>query len=208
MKKYKYKCQSVTEETPIEVLNIINCNYKYDEYSGLITNTKTNFTYTKIGIGGYINDIIIRYDNIQFTIKPHRLIWFLKTQTLLKIGEMIDHVNGIRNDNKWTNLRKATFKENQQNVKKSNNKTYSSIYKGVCLEKRRTFNRYTVNIRVSDKMQTIGIFKNQELGAKFYDSAARFYHKEFASCNFAEIFIEPKSVEELRLLKQTKFKYN
>lgn len=206
MKKYKYKCKSVTEETPVEVLNIINCNYRYDEYNGLITNTKTNFTYTKIGINGYVNDIIIRYANIQFTIKPHRLIWFLKTQTILKTSEMVDHINGIRNDNKWANLRKATFKENQQNVKKSGSKKYSSIYKGVCLEKRRNFNRYTVNIRINDKMKTIGTFKNQELGAKFYDSAARYYHKEFAKCNFNEIFIESKSVEELRLLKKSNFK--
>lgn len=52
----------------------------------------------------------------------HRVIWFYMTGEWPKHD--IDHINGIRNDNRWSNLREATRSENLKNQKKRfDNKT-------------------------------------------------------------------------------------
>ena len=74
------------------------------------------------------NDYIyVAIDSVRYRV--HRVIWKLYHGT--EPGETIDHINGIRNDNRICNLRLASFLENSQNVVnlKKNNK---SGYVGVC----------------------------------------------------------------------------
>jgi hypothetical protein len=52
--------------------------------------------------------------------KLHRLIWFRQTG---EWPEIIDHINGIRNDNRWCNLRNVTTQENCKNQKLRRNNT-------------------------------------------------------------------------------------
>ena len=47
------------------------------------------------------------------TYKEHRLIWFMQTGEWPK-GE-IDHINQIRSDNRWANLREVSKAENARN---------------------------------------------------------------------------------------------
>jgi len=47
--------------------------------------------------------------------KVHRLIWLWMTGEWPKFE--IDHENGIRNDNRWKNLRDVTHRENMMNQK-------------------------------------------------------------------------------------------
>jgi hypothetical protein len=208
MKKYVYQKKSVSQNDPKEVFEIMRKNYRYDENTGVITNINTGKVYDKLTKKLYLTKISMRYNNIEYLIMPHRLVYFLNTNDFPNDNEVIDHINGIRNDNRPINLRKATTYQNQQNAVKRTNKQYSSKFKGVGVEKYPTYINYAVTIQINHKKYKICRVKNEELAAKIYDSAARFYHKEFASCNFTEIFIKPKSVEELRLLKQTEFKCN
>lgn len=64
------------------------------------------------------------------------------------------------------------------------------------MENFNTIGIYTITNLVNNKIYvgstTNSLFKNEKLATKFYDSAARYYHKEFAKCNFNENFIEPK----------------
>ena len=83
--------------------------------------------------------------------KVHRIIWFMHHGKLSK-GMHIDHVNGIRNDNRIVNLRLVTQHTNSKNRSKSkNNKTGHnaiSYYEG--LNHRGTLiRRYTVCIAVA-----------------------------------------------------------
>ena len=59
--------------------------------------------------------------------KEHRLIWLYHYGEWPK--ECIDHINGIRDDNRIENLREATNQQNQFNRKSE--KDSSSQYKGV-----------------------------------------------------------------------------
>ena len=45
--------------------------------------------------------------------------------------EFIDHINGIRNDNRWENLRNASHSENQQNQRAAQKDNKSSMLLGV-----------------------------------------------------------------------------
>lgn len=61
---------------------------------------------------GYVTLMIARVPHY-----AHRLAWLYVTG--LTPPEFIDHRNGVRSDNKWSNLREATHAINQQNKRKA-----------------------------------------------------------------------------------------
>lgn len=63
----------------------------------------------------------------------------------------IDHINGIRNDNRKENLREVTRSENQRNITKCNKANTSGVH-GVIWD--RTRNQYIARIRVGSKRLT------------------------------------------------------
>jgi hypothetical protein len=77
----------------------------------------------------------------------------------MKYGEwpnFIDHINGIRSDNKLSNLRSVTQKENSCNSKKPENNT--SGYIGVSWNKRDQ--RWASYITINKKRKSLGNFVN------------------------------------------------
>ena len=102
-------------------------------------------------------------------VKGHRIIW------LYVYGvwpNSIDHINGIRNDNRLCNLRSVSHEANMQNVKKAkrNNKTG---FLGVNLHHS---GNYEASLSVGGKKKHIGNFKTPELAHAAYLSAKRKYH--------------------------------
>lgn len=55
---------------------------------------------------------VIRVDG--YLYKAHRLIWLYVNG---RLPEFIDHINGVRNDNRIQNMRNATKAENSRNVR-------------------------------------------------------------------------------------------
>lgn len=105
----------------------------------------------------------------------HRLIFLYMTGSLPT--KMVDHINGNRSDNRWTNLRLADIYQNGFNRgKQRDNK---SGYKGVVKRKNRwiaqmTFHRHVIHL---------GMFATKEEAAKCYNDNAILYHGEFANLN-------------------------
>jgi hypothetical protein len=90
----------------------------------------------------------------------HRLIWFLVTGKWP--DHEIDHLNGVKDDNRWDNLRDITHRENVCNKRMySNNEsgcTGVSWHKGD--------NRWQASIRQNGKLRYIGCFDSLEEAIK------------------------------------------
>jgi hypothetical protein len=93
------------------------------------------------------------------------------------LPNMIDHVNGIKTDNRIENLRSATSFTNNQNakVRKDNN----SGVKGVSLKN----GKWYVQLKVNGVKKSFGYFKDLELADLVAQEARNKYHGEFACHN-------------------------
>ena len=102
----------------------------------------------------------------------HRLAWFYVK------GEWpeneIDHINGIRSDNRFCNLREASRSQNQQNRKKAqlNNKSTGII--GTYVE--RATGKFYSSITLNRKQKRLGTFNTVEQAHNAYIKAKRELH--------------------------------
>lgn len=107
----------------------------------------------------------------QKAYKAHRLAILYMT------GEfpiaLVDHLNGVKHDNAWFNLREATALQNNYNKTISaHNKTG---YVGVCHHK----DRYRADIRVGGKNVYLGLFATAEAASEAYETVAVQLHEGF-----------------------------
>ena len=88
--------------------------------------------------------------------RAHRLIWRYMT------GEWppdeIDHINRVRSDNRWCNLRLATRSQNRKNI--SVHKDASSESKGVSWHKQK--GKWRARIHYNGKELSLGLFDRKE----------------------------------------------
>lgn len=120
---------------------------------------------------GYIE---IRYNHK--TYNAHRIAWYL--QTGRDPGAVnIDHINCIKSDNRFVNLRLATNEQNSRNKKKGQG--FSSKYKGVSWYKRK--GKWMSQIRYGGKSVHLGYFEDEYEAHLAYRKAAAAYHGEFAN---------------------------
>ena len=104
---------------------------------------------------------------IRITIKgkmypAHRLAYLYMTGKFPE--NFIDHINHIKDDNIWTNLRDATNSQNQANRLKLNNNT--SGYKGVCWDKERK--KWGAQIMYMNKRIYLGRYTTLQEAAEAY----------------------------------------
>ena len=114
---------------------------------------------------GYVR-IMIRGRNY----RAHRLAYFYMTGEHPK--EQVDHINGIRNDNRWSNIRECYQNENQQNRKKLTNNT--SGYIGVSWNTK--IQKWHARIGHCKKIIHLGFFDTAEEAYEAYLNAKSKYH--------------------------------
>ena len=108
--------------------------------------------------------------------REHHLVWFKYHN---KFPVFLDHINGIRDDNRIENLREATDRTNAFNRPKYC--VNQSGYKGVSWHK--ASNSWVAQIQTDNKKIHIGCFNSKEEAYKAYDVKAKELHKEFARTN-------------------------
>jgi len=92
-------------------------------------------------------------------------------------AKYLDHINGIRNDNRLCNLREATQTENTRNQGKQ--KTNTSGLKGAGWHKGQK--KWVAKIRIGTTDKWLGTFSSKEEAHAAYCEAAKKYHGEFAN---------------------------
>jgi hypothetical protein len=107
------------------------------------------------------------------SLKAHRVIWAIAHGQWP--AEEIDHVNGVRSDNRLVNLREATSSENGWNTSSYSNNT--SGFKGVSWDRKN--HKWVANIRHLGKQWRIGSFSSALEAHKAYQAEALSLRREF-----------------------------
>lgn len=102
--------------------------------------------------------------------RAHRLAWFY---SFGKWPMNIDHINGIRHDNRLVNLRDVTTSVNNQN-RRIPQKNNSTGFLGVSL---RSCGKFQAEIRVGGVKKYLGTFKTAEAAHEAYVLAKRDLHE-------------------------------
>lgn len=114
--------------------------------------------------------LALKVNNIPYL--EHRLIWLWHNGEL---SAHIDHINGIRNDNRIENLRIATHSENMRNAKIR--KDSKSGIKGVHWCK--TKQKWKATLTFNGKQHYLGRFDDLDLAKKAVDEARKIHHGKF-----------------------------
>ncbi len=114
------------------------------------------------------------------TYRAHRVIWAMQTNRWPP--ENIDHIDRIKANNSWNNLRSASKSQNCANVASRKNST--SQYLGVSWV--RSKGKWVAKIAKNKEVMFLGYFKCEIEAASAYDMAATRLHQEFAHLNFPE----------------------
>lgn len=156
-------------------ISYLKANLNYDPLTGHIwyiksgANRRLDVPAGCINVNGYINI------SLKSTLyKAHRIIWAWMTGIWPE--HEIDHINLIRSDNRWANLRLATVTQNRQN--KPLYKNSGCGLKGVTWHKAER--KWRAQIQINKRKIIIGRFSTPEEAHAAYAKTATEHFGEFA----------------------------
>ena len=135
----------------------------YNPDTGVFTRKISTCNKVKVGdIAGYIHTkgyILISLNSKKYC--AHRLAFLYMGG---EIPEEVDHINHIRKDNRWFNLRAVTHNENCRNI--SMQKVNKSGFNGICWHKKA--GKWQAYISVQGRCIHLGYFtdKNNAISAR------------------------------------------
>jgi hypothetical protein len=114
---------------------------------------------------GYIQ---IKINNVIYP--AHRLIWLFHNGSIDK-NMQIDHINGVKDDNRIENLRLVTPQQNCFNRSRLNAKGYTW---------NKAEKKWQSSIYLNGKLKYLGLYINEQDARNVYLENCKIYHKEFS----------------------------
>lgn len=140
----------------------INIGYTYNIISGKIINKNSKEITAKSKNGYIVIHIWCKITKRQYNLQGHQFAWYIINNECV---EQIDHINGIRDDNRLCNLRSVTHQENHFNETKA--KGYSWFKRD---------NNWRAQIMINNKNIHLGYFNLEEDARAAYIEAKEKYH--------------------------------
>lgn len=146
---------------PLPPYDLLHKLFSYDRESGLLTrkikgkggNAPTGSIVGTPNKAGHLRVKITERKNKNLAFAVHRIIWFMETGTDPMFHD-IDHINRIKDDNRWINLRMVSRSENSFNQQKCTTEIYPGVHKRK--------NRYCARIMIDYVRVNLGSFKTAE----------------------------------------------
>ena len=132
----------------------------------------------RIDAKGYL---LVYADGIR--LRAHRVVYALFYGEWPK--EQIDHINGVKTDNRIKNLRLASNSLNQQNKLRPNGKTVTGS-RGVTFTPHSKVNPYRVEIQINGHRHYMGSFPSVEAAEQAYIKAKKVLHAEAVAGRFEQ----------------------
>lgn len=112
--------------------------------------------------------LVVKVDDRPYL--AHRLAWTLVTGAWPT--QQIDHINRVRHDNRWVNLREVTHSENNQNqrMSRSNTSGHTGVYWHALTSK------WRASIGLNNRQIHIGLFETLEEAVAARTAAKLKYH--------------------------------
>jgi hypothetical protein len=145
--------------------------FTYDSNTGLLTWIVRPSRSVKIGdVAGNINKFGYSTIGIKGHVyKTHRLVWLYVTGNWPK--GLIDHINGVKSDNRFENLRDVGADGNSQNVRKPNKRNKSGFMGVIWFQ-----NKWRASMTVNSKTKWLGDYATPEEAHRVYIEAKRKHH--------------------------------
>lgn len=144
----------------------LTAQIKYDPVTGVFERLDRKQAGGKVGWVSKTGYLYVSVSQTQY--KAHRLAWFLMTGSWPNV---IDHIDGNKTNNVWSNLRNVTQSENIQNLRAAHRDS-STGYLGVV----KAGTRFTSRIMTNGKSQHLGMFNTAEEAHSAYVKAKRELH--------------------------------
>lgn len=157
------------DSTLDEVIINVMPKLRYDPETGELTWLYSGKPAGSIPNKNYNNYIYLQHLGRQ--VAAHRVCWALYHGH--PPPSPIDHINGIKSDNRIANLRLATVAENNRNRGRQSNNT--SGFKGVIFHK----GKWNARVQHMGKRHCLGAYDSREEASAVYEAAAKQMFGEF-----------------------------
>lgn len=153
-----FRCEMSTKITQVELKELLN----YDANTGVFTRRVSRRGYRAGSIAGSTNRKGYHQIGIgEIVYKAHRLAW-LYVYGAWPAND-VDHINGVRNDNRIENLRAVTRSENLQNQRNARGYT-------------RNGGGWMAQIRFTGAQHYLGTFPTESEARDAYLTAKKTFH--------------------------------
>ncbi|MDX9913919.1 MAG: HNH endonuclease [Candidatus Moranbacteria bacterium] len=130
----------------------------------------------------------------RYTYYARAIIYTERKETRIRMHRMImgfpslqiDHKDRNGLNNQKSNLRLCSHGQNQMNRKSSGRSRYLGVNFNKRIHKGKVYEYIRANIKVGEKILSLGNFPTEEDAAIAYNNAAQKYHREFAKLNIIE----------------------